>query len=107
MAFEREFNHWQTQQTQAQTKAGYWKNEHFVISEELIRCRKSRGQWKRKAEAKEVQYQEILREKIALQKTIQALEHRLFQQGGRINQVLSDWRRMYKQVADSNAQLST
>ena len=42
------------------------------------------------------------------------LEHQLFRQGGRINQVLSDWknndenwRRMYKQVADSNDHLST
>ena len=42
------------------------------------------------------------------------LEHQLLRQGGRINQVLSDWRnndenwrRMYKQIADSNAQLST
>ena len=41
------------------------------------------------------------------------LEHQLLRQGGRINQVLSDlrnndenWRRMYKQVADSNARLS-
>ena len=41
------------------------------------------------------------------------MEHQLFQQRGRINQVLSDWRnnnenwkRMYRQVANSNAQLS-
>ena len=42
------------------------------------------------------------------------LEHQLLRQKGRINQVLSDWRnndenwrRMYKQVVDSNAHLST
>ena len=42
------------------------------------------------------------------------LEHHLLRQGGRINQVLSDWRNndenwrgMYKQVANSNARLST
>ena len=41
------------------------------------------------------------------------LEHQLFRQGGRINQVIQDWRdndenwrRMYGQVADSNAQLN-
>ena len=56
----------------------------------------------------------MLEEKTVLQKVIQVLEHQLFRQGGRINQVLSDWRnndenwkRMYKQVADSNARLST
>ena len=53
-------------------------------------------------------------EKATLQKAIQVLEHQLLQQGGRINQVIQDWRdndehwrRMYKQVADSNAQLDT
>ena len=56
----------------------------------------------------------MLEEKTVLQKVIQVLEHQLFRQGGCINQVLSDWRnndenwkRMYKQVADSNARLST
>ena len=80
----------------------------------LVKCRKSRGQWKKKAEANEVQCQEVLEEKTALQKAIQVLEHQLLRQGGRINQVLSDlrnndenWRRMYKQVADSNTRLST
>ena len=61
-----------------------------------------------------MQYQEILEEKIALQKAIQVLEHQLLRQGGHINQVLSDWKnndenwsRIYKQVVDSNARLST
>ena len=55
----------------------------------------------------------MLEEKIVLQKAIQVLEHQLLQQGGCINQVLSDWRnndenwkRMYKQVANSKARLS-
>ena len=113
-ASQKESNHWQTQAIKAQTKVGYWKNEHSVIFEELIRCRKSRKHWKRKAEAKKVQYQEVLKEKIALQKVIQVLEYQLLQQGGRINQVLSDQRnndenqrKMYKQVANSNVWLST
>ena len=49
-----------------------------------------------------------------MQKVIQVLEHQLLRQGGCINQVLSDWRnndenwrKMYKQVVDSNARLST
>ena len=61
-----------------------------MVSEELMRCCKSRGQWKRKTEAKGIQYQEVLEEKTALQKTTQVLEHQLLRQGGRINQVLSD-----------------
>ena len=84
-----------------------------MVSEELSKCRKSQRQWKRKAEAKEIQYQDVLKEKTALQQAIQVLEHQLLRQGGRINQVLSDlrdndenWRKMYKQVVDSNAQLS-
>ena len=84
-----------------------------MVSEELSKCRKSRGQWKRKAEAKEIQYQEVLEEKIALQKDTQVLEHQLLRQGSRINQVLEDWknndehwRRMYKHVSDDNARLS-
>ena len=51
--------------------------------------------------------------KTALQKAVQVLEHQLFQQGGRINRVIQDWRdndeewrRMYGQVANSNAQLT-
>ena len=54
-----------------------------------------------------------MEEKTALQKAIQVLEHQLLRQGSRINQVLSgwkdndeNWRRMYKQVADSTAQLN-
>ena len=31
-----------------------------MTSEELTQCCKSRGKWKRKAEAKEIQYQEVL-----------------------------------------------
>ena len=84
-----------------------------MVSEELVKCRKNQGQWKRKVEAKKAQYQEVLEENTTLQKAIQVLEHQLLRQGGRINQVLSDWRdndenwrRMYKQVADSNARLS-
>ena len=46
-----------------------------MVFEELEKCRKSRGQWKRKAEAKVVQYQEVLEEKTTLQKAIQMLEH--------------------------------
>ena len=42
-ASQRESNHWQTQASEAQKKAGYWKNEHSVVLEELTRCRKSRG----------------------------------------------------------------
>ena len=40
-ASQKESNHWKTQATNAQTKVGYWESEHFVISEELVRCRKS------------------------------------------------------------------
>ena len=65
--------------------------------------------WKRKAEAKEIQYQEVLEEKMALQKAIQVLEHQLLRQESRINQVIQDWRdnddhwrRVYGQVVDSN-----
>ena len=32
-ASQRESNHWQTQATKAQTKVGYWKSEHSVVSE--------------------------------------------------------------------------
>ena len=99
--------------SEAQTKACHWENEHSVISEELTKCRKSRAQWKRKAKAKDIQYQKVLEEKIALQKDIQVLEHQLLRQGGRISQVMQNWRdndehwrRMYGQVADSNAQLN-
>ena len=84
-----------------------------MVFKELVKCRRSQGQWKKKAEAKKVQCQETLKEKTVLQKAIQVLEHQLLRQGGRINQVLLDWRsndenwrRMYKQVAESNAQLS-
>ena len=84
-----------------------------MVSEELSKCRKSQAQWKRKVEAKKIQYQEVLEEKIVLQKAIQVLEHQLLRQESHINQVLSDWRdndenwrRMYREVADSNARLS-
>ena len=50
--FQSESNHWQTQATQAQTNTDYWENEHFVVSEELVKCRRSQRQWKRKDEAK-------------------------------------------------------
>ena len=43
-AFQKESNDWQTQATEVQTKAGYWENKHSMVSEELVRCRKSRGQ---------------------------------------------------------------
>ena len=106
-ASQRESNHWQTQTIEAQTKASYWKNEHSMVSEELVKCRRSQGQWKRKAEAKKVQCQEVLEDKIVLQKAIRVLEHQLRRQEGHINQVLSDWRnndenkkRMYKQVTN-------
>ena len=56
---QRESNHWKTQALEAQTKAHHWENEHSVISEELSKCRKSRALWKRKAEFREVQYQEV------------------------------------------------
>ena len=63
---QRESNHWQTQATKAQTKACYWENEHSVVFEELSKCRKSRGLWKRKAESREVRCQKMLEEKTAL-----------------------------------------
>ena len=63
---------------EAQTKACHWENEHSIISEELSKCRKSWGLWKRKAESKEVQCQKVLEERTALQKAIQVLEHPLF-----------------------------
>ena len=47
-------------------KADYWENEHFVVSEELAKCRRSQGQWKRKVEAKKVQCQEVLEDKTVL-----------------------------------------
>ena len=78
------------QASKAQTKACHWENEHSVISEELSQCLKSRTQWKRKVEAKEIQYQEVLEEKTALQKAIQVLEHQLLRQGSRIKQVIQD-----------------
>ena len=43
-ASQRESNHWQTHATKAQTKVGYWENEHFVVSKELVKCCKSREQ---------------------------------------------------------------
>ena len=52
---QRESNRWQTQVAEAQTKASYWKNEHSMIFKELSKCRKSRRQWKRKVEFREVQ----------------------------------------------------
>ena len=82
---QKESNHWQTQVSEAQTKAGYWKSEHSVVSEALTKCRKSQGQWKRKTEAKEIQRQKVLEEKTSLQKATQVLEHQLLRQGGRIN----------------------
>ena len=42
---------------------------------ELTKCPKSQGQWKRKIKAKETQYQEVLKEKLALQNATQVLEH--------------------------------
>ena len=80
------------QASEAQTKACHWENEHSVISKELTKCRQSRAQWKRKAEAKEIQYQKVLEKKTALQKAIQVLEHQLLCQGSRINQVMQNWR---------------
>ena len=84
-----------------------------MVSEELSKCRKSRGQWKKKAEDKEIQYQEVLEKKTALQKDTQVLKHQLLRQGSRINQVLEEWqnsdenwRRMYKHVSDDNTRLS-
>ena len=56
----------------------YWEKEHSTTSKELIKCRKGQGQWNRKAKFKEIQYQEVLEEKIALQKATQVLEHQLF-----------------------------
>ena len=80
----------------------------------MTKCRKSQGQWKRKTEAKEIQYLKVLKEKTALQKAIQVLEHQLFRQGSRIIQVLEgwrnndeNWREIYKHVSDSNTRLST
>ena len=87
---QKKSNHWKVQASEAQTKACHWENEHSVISEELSKCHKSWGQWKRKAEAKKIQYQEVLEEKTALQKAIQVLEHQLLRQGSRINQVIQD-----------------
>ena len=43
-----------------------------------------------RAEAKEIKYQEALKEKTTLQNATQVLEHRLLQQGNRINRVLVD-----------------
>ena len=71
---QRKSNHWKTQASEAQTKACHWEKEHSFISEELSKCHKSRAQWKRKAEAKEIQYQEVLEEKTTIQKAIQVLE---------------------------------
>ena len=52
----------------------------------------------------------MLEEKTVLQKTTQVLEHQLFRQESRINQVLEDWhnndenwRKMYKHISDVNA----
>ena len=58
--------------------------------EELMKCHKSRGQWKKKPKAMEVRYQEMLEKKKTLRKTIQVLEHQLLRQGSRIHQVLED-----------------
>ena len=43
------------------------------------------GTLEKKAEAKKIQYQEVLEEKTALQKAIQVLEYQLFRQKSRIN----------------------
>ena len=67
-ASQKKSNHWKTLASEAQTKACHWENEHSVVFEELSKCRRSRGLLKRKAEAKEVQCQEVLEEKTALQK---------------------------------------
>ena len=71
------------------------------------------GTVEKEGEAKEMQYQEVLEEKTALQKAIWVLEHQLLWQGSHINQVIQDWRdndynwrRVYGQVVDSNDQLS-
>ena len=53
-ASQRVSNRWQTQAPEAQTKACYWQNEHSIVSEELSKCRKSWGLWKRKVEAKKI-----------------------------------------------------
>ena len=74
---QRESNHWQKQATEAQTKASCWESEHSVVSEKLVKCHKSRRQWKKKVEAIKAQCQEELEEKTALQKTIQVLKHQL------------------------------
>ena len=42
-ASQRESNHWKTQAVEAQTKASYWENEHFVVFKELVKFRRSRG----------------------------------------------------------------
>ena len=65
-ASQRKSNHSQRQEKEAQEKAVYWENEHSTTFEELTKCRKGWGQWKRKTEAKEIQYQKVLEEKIAL-----------------------------------------
>ena len=36
--------------TNDQGLEGYWESEHSVIFEELVKCRKSQRQWKRKVE---------------------------------------------------------
>ena len=83
-------NRWQRQAEEAQEKVVYWEREHSITSEELTKCRKSRGHWKRKTKAKKIQYQKVLEEKTALQKATQVLEHQLLRQESRINQVLED-----------------
>ena len=74
-ASQKNSNHWQTQVIEAKTKVDYWENKHSVVSEELVKCHRSRGQWKREVEAKEIQCQEMLKEKTAMQKAIHVLEH--------------------------------
>ena len=69
----------------------YWKKKHSTTFKELTKYCKSRGQWKKKAKAREIQYQKVLEEKTALQKATQVLEHQLLRQGSRINQVLEEW----------------
>ena len=73
----KESNHWKAQATKTQTKTNYWENEHSVVFEELSKFRKSQGKWKRKVEAKEIQYQKVLEEETTLQQANQVLEHQL------------------------------
>ena len=59
----------------SQKKASYWESKNSSTSEKLAKCLNNKRQWKIRAKAKEIKYQEVLEERTALQNATQVLEH--------------------------------